>query len=226
MKNIYAKEMKELFLITCFVASIFFTDAVAQKRFIQIENSSLKIPEKYTIGTCSFKIKNMFGGYLSTYSDGTPPVGIYNLPATGPNAPHVLQSFGIYCQSGSDNEVDFELGAKQVNGQWFRYDPMPDRPDLMLFEKSAHPQNVTLKGKNWTGVALTIDDTTGDEEKRDRMFHFCLIHKEQALCGSTPVVWLAHPKRNELWMMKAILQSVVFSDPPAPLSTSASSAAK
>jgi hypothetical protein len=63
-----------------------------------------------------------------------------------------------------------------------------------------------LKGINWTGLAYTADGTTGDESKRARVFHFCLIHNAQALCGETPVVWLVEPKVSELWKVKAILE--------------------
>lgn len=160
------------------------------------------------------------GCYLSTYSDSTPPTGIYHLPATGPKAPHLLSSFSLDCLSADTNDIGIVLGAKQVNGQWVRYVILPDRPNLALFEKGAHPQAVSLKGENWTGVGSTIDETTGDEEKRTRKFSFCLIHNTQALCGNMPVVWLADPKHNDLWMAKEILQSVVFSDLVVPLSAS------
>jgi hypothetical protein len=55
------------------------------------------------------------------------------------------------------------------------------------------------------------------------VFYFCLIHGAQALCGKTPVAWLARPKVNELWKAKAILESVEFVDAPSPTSDSTAS---
>lgn len=169
----------------------------------------------YVVGKCRFRIANVLGGhfYVPNHNDPLSQQGIYDFPDTGPKAPEVLQSFGLFCESASEDDVGAMLGAKQIDGRWLRYSPALYSPQLTPFENGAHPQTVSLKGKNWTGVALTIDDTTGDEEKRNRIFNFCLIHKGQALCGSTPVVRLAHPKRNELWMMKLILQSIMFVDP-------------
>ena len=183
---------------------------------------------RQVVGPCQFQIANMFGGYFDVpheHNDSVPQVGIYYLPEVGPKAPHVLYGgFSLDCWSSQDTDVYAALGAKPANGQWMRYSPSLYGPQLTPFEKGAHPQTVILKGKNWTGIGLTIDETRGDEEKRARMFSFCLIHKAQALCGSTPVVWLADPKHNDLWMMKSILQSAVFSDPTIPVSPSASPA--
>ncbi len=177
----------------------------------------------HVVGPCQFQIANMFGGNFDVsreHNDSVPQQGIYYFPDVGPKAPHVLSSFSLNCWSSRDTDVDAALGAKRTNDQWMRYGPSLDGPDLTPFEKGAHPQTVTLKGENWTGIGLTVDATTGDKEKRPRVFSFCLIHETQALCGSVPVVWLADPKHNDLWMVKSILQSVVFSDPPAPVSAS------
>jgi hypothetical protein len=163
----------------------------------------------------------MFGGYFDVpreHNDSVPQQGIYYFPDIGPKAPHVLSGFSLDCWRFDDATVDTLLGAKKVNGRWMRYDPSAETPGLTPFEMNAHPRTVTLKGANWTGIGLTVDATTGDEERRLRFFNFCLIHKAQALCGNLPVARLADPKYDELWMVKAILQSVVFSDPSAPAS--------
>jgi len=83
----------------------------------------------------------------------------------------------------------------------------------MPFDRGARPRTIPLEGRNWTGIGLTVDSTTGDEKSRPRMFYFCLIHESHALCGASPVQWLADPqKRNDLWKLKTILESVEFID--------------
>jgi hypothetical protein len=178
-----------------------------------------------TVGACKFKITNLFGGKLIIPNPkATPPrQGIYDLPDTGPKASSVIRSFALFCIDASDKEIGTRLNAKQVNGNWFRYTPWPlrDETELEPFEPGAHPQTVQFKGSNWSGVGLTVDDTTGDEKRRSRTFYFCLIHQAHALCGNSPVQWFADPKnRNELWKIRAILQSVEFVDAPSTMESS------
>jgi hypothetical protein len=116
------------------------------------------------------------------------------------------------------------LDAKYVDGHWLSSGPV-DGPEFVPFDRQAHVQTIRLKGTNWTGTAYTADDTTGDERRRARVFHFCLIHDAHALCGNTPVIWLANPKRNQLSKIKAILESVYFIDTPSPASASVASSA-
>jgi len=178
-----------------------------------------------TVGACKFKIANLFGGKLIIPNPkATPPrQGIYDLPDTGPKASSVIRNFALFCIDASDKEIGTRLNARQVNGKWFRYTQWPrrDETEFTPFEPGAHPQTVQFKGSNWSGMGLTIDDTTGDEKRRARTFYFCLIHQAHALCGNSPVQWFADPaKRNELWKIKAILQSVEFIDEPPPVESS------
>jgi hypothetical protein len=175
---------------------------------------------EYVVKKCQFHITNMFGGhfYIPSHQDSLSQMGLYDFPDTGPGVLPVLQTFGLSCQSSSIDEVGIALGAKQVDGKWLQYDPLPGTSGLTSFDGNAHPRTVTLKGANWAGIGLTVDATTGDEEKRLRFFSFCLIHNTQALCGNTPVARLADPKHNDLWRVKSILQSVVFCNPPGPAS--------
>ena len=172
-----------------------------------------------TVGACKFKIANLFGGefFVPRPNDTPPQQGIYDLPDTGPKASSVIRSFALFCIDASDKKIGTMLNARQVNGKWFMYEPWPLRDELELtpFDQGAHPQTVQFKGSTWSGMGLTVDDTTGDEKRRARTFYFCLIHQTHALCGKSPVQWLGDPKkRNELWKIKAILQSVEFVDVP------------
>lgn len=166
-------------------------------------------------GQCQFQITDMFGGSFDVPQepgDSGLRQGMYYFPATGPEAPHVLGSFSLDCRSSQNADIDTALEARQINGEWMKYDPLPGRSDFIPFDKEAHPQTVTLQGKNWTGTGLTVDATIGDEQQRTRIFRFCLIHETQALCGDIPVARLTDPKDSELWKAKAILQSIEFFD--------------
>ncbi|MFM0606966.1 hypothetical protein PQR05_20800 [Paraburkholderia sediminicola] len=132
--------------------------------------------------------------------------------------------FSLLCTDATEERLTIALNAKYVDGRWLTYGPV-NGPEFIHFDKRAHFQTIHLNGKNWIGRAYTTDDTTGDEKRRARLFYFCLIHNAHALCGYTPVVWLAKPKRNQLWKIKAILESVEFVDTPLPASASAAASA-
>ena len=196
------------------VASLF---SVIAHATAQVAIPAIPAETTATVGACKFKIANLFGGefFVPRPNDTPPQQGIYDLPDTGPKASSVIRSFALFCIDASDKEIGSRLNARQVDGKWFRYTQWPrrDEAELTPFERGAHPQTVQFKGSNWSGVGLTVDDTTGDEKRRSRTFYFCLIHQAHALCGNSPVQWFADPKkRNELWKIKAILQSVEFID--------------
>jgi hypothetical protein len=168
----------------------------------------------------------MFGGHFGVpYPHGSPPSGTYYLPLMGPMA-FRTGGFALFCRDSSEKQIGIALGAKYVSGQWLRYDPWGDGPELTPFDKQEHARSVPLKGTNWAGTALTIDDTTGDEKRRGRRLSFCLIHETLALCGHAPVAWLAdRKKRNDIERIKAILESAEFVDTPSPASGIAASSA-
>jgi hypothetical protein len=217
-------EMKNVAILLC-AATL--TAAMSQ-RSAQAQDSAAQTIARslQSVGRCQFRIANMFGGEFEVpqeHNESVSQQGIYYFTEIGPKAPRVLRSFSLNCLSATDQDIGIALGASHSHDRWMRYDLSLGDPALTPFEKSANPQTVALKGTNWTGIGLTVDATTGDEETRARSFSFCLIHNEQALCGNTPVAWLANPIHNDLWMVKSILRSVVFSDAPTPASVSASS---
>ncbi len=202
------------------VSSLFYCTAIAQY-FSTAKLKGIATPSKaHIVDPCRFKIADMFGGHFRALnSDGSPPQeGSYYLPITGPMA-SLNGGFGLFCQEANERQIGIALGAKYVNDRWLKYSPWGDDPELTPFDEQAHAQTVPLSGANWIGTALTVDDTTGDEERRARIFSFCLIHQALALCGTTPVEWLANPKTNQLWKIKAILQSVQFVDTPVSVSS-------
>jgi len=176
-----------------------------------------------SVGRCQFRIANLFGGEFEVpreHNESAPQQGIYYFTDITSKAPRVLRSFSLDCWDATDRDISAALGATQFRGSWMRYAPSLGGRTLTPFEENANPQTVILAGANWTGIGLTVDATTGDEERRPRVFSFCLIHKAKALCGNTPVAWLSNPKHNDLSMMKSILQSVVFFDSPTSISAS------
>ncbi|MGU7771960.1 hypothetical protein ACV229_17545 [Burkholderia sp. MR1-5-21] len=179
---------------------------------------------EHVVGSCRFSIANMFGGeFRAPRPDSSPPrQGAYYLPITGPMA-FRAGGFGMVCVDANEERITTAQNAKYVDGQWLRYGPV-DGPEFVPFDKQANARTIPLKGKNWAGIAYTEDETTGDERRRARVFHFCLTHDTHALCGNTPVQWLADRKmRSDLNRIKAILESVEFVDIPTP--TGASDAA-
>ncbi|MGQ7933540.1 hypothetical protein [Paraburkholderia sp. D1E] len=179
---------------------------------------------EHTVGPCRFRITNMFGGDFDVpHPDSSPPQqGSYYLPLTGPMAA-LNDGFSLFCIDATEKRLTVALNARYADGRCLNYGPVGG-PEFVPFDEKARFRTIKLKGKNWIGRAYTADDTTGDEKSRARVFHFCLIHNAYALCGDTPVVWLARPKRNQLWKIKAILESVEFVDAPLPASAAASAA--
>ncbi|WP_423193268.1 hypothetical protein [Cupriavidus sp. H18C2] len=176
----------------------------------------------HVVGSCHFRIEDMFGGeFRVSHSDKSfPQSGSYYLPITGPDG-FLAGGFGISCIDSSEEKITSALGAKYEDGHWMRYGPV-NGPEFVPYEKQASARTISLKGKNWTGRAYTEDDTTGDERRRARVFHFCLIHNDHALCGYTVVEWLSdRKKRNDLDRIKAILESVEFVETSAPDGVSA-----
>lgn len=184
--------------------------------------------KEYAVGACLIRIESeMFGGNFEVHDEGTPAVGIFTFPdASSKNSVGLSNGFTLFCVDASDEKIDTMLNARQVNGKWFTYNPWPgpDEPEWKPFDQGAHARTVQFKGSNWRGTGLTVDATTGDEKSRARTFYFCLVHQTHALCGKSPVQWLADPgKRNELWKIRAILQSIEFVDTPPSVEPSPSS---
>ena len=87
-------------------------------------------------------------------------------------------SFGCYAGASQD-DIDGQLGAKKVDGQWISLDYAAPFVPEQNFE------TMDLTGKNWKGRIVAYDMITGPEETRARFFNFCLVedHGPQVLCG-------------------------------------------
>lgn len=194
-----------------------FTDPVNSSTSENSASSNISISE-HAMGSCRLQIANLFGGHLDAYLQNSkgPANGAYYLPATGPLSSGVLgDGFGLVCLNANDSDsIAAQLDAKQLNGKWLRYSFFDD--SWVPFEEQQHAHVISLHGVNWSGTGIIVDDVAGDERYRQRIFRFCLIRGTNALCGKTPIAYLTNPKVNELWKIRAILQSVKFLDGPIP----------
>ncbi|WP_416051099.1 hypothetical protein [Cupriavidus basilensis] len=218
--------MKKLILSLCIagvVAAQSFSTATAQGSAQVLAERTTTVA--HVVGSCRFSITNMFDGHFEAFDESSPEQGGYLLPITGPKA-FLTDGFSVFCVDGNEERITSAMNAKYVDGHWLRYGAVNTAPEFVPFEKQANARTVQLKGKNWTGVAYTEDDTAGDERRRARVLHFCLIHNAHALCGNTPVKWLADRKvRSDLDRIKAILESIEFVDTPTPAGASSTSGA-
>ena len=179
-------------------------------------NAGASPSAEYVAGACHFRIANLFGGHFAADPKDSPPMGVYYFPSEGPfKSPVLYSGLGIFCIDATDSDkIAARVGAKQVNGELLQPDFSGDSLIWKPFDKQQHAEIITLSGKNWSGSGVLVDDTTGDEQTRSRNFSFCLIHDGHALCSKLPIMYLSEPKVNELWKIKAILNSVEFIDGP------------
>ncbi len=81
---------------------------------------------------------------------------------------------------------------------------------------------INFKGKNWIGVGVLLDETSGKPQFKQRKFSYCLKEETStsALCGYTHVRYLMNPKHDVLNKVLKIFSSIEFvnsaSQPPAP----------
>jgi len=110
----------------------------------------------------------------------------------------------------SKNETARELGAAYnvEKEQW-----------VPIFDNERAARNLRpvtkvreLKAINGSGFYLTLDDTNGDPDRRERYMTFCIFQDVVAVCGDRVVMSLVDPKGDLLPYMLRILRSVEFVD--------------
>jgi hypothetical protein len=167
----------------------------------------------YTDGKCHFRIAETSRQRYDT--------GLYMFDPT--NANPTGWSFGFACHTGaSQDDIVGQLGAKRVDGQWISEDFSAP------FTPAQHFQTYTLAGKNWTGRVTAYDQTTGDEDTRQRFFLFCLVetHGPQVLCGQVQGLTIGTVNTaDKIKKVLAVLKTLVFVDQPANPPTASSAAA-
>jgi len=167
----------------------------------------------YVIGKCNFRINDLHGG---TFSADKESGGYTGLEAK--NNP----AFTAYCHAGtSQNDLDEQLDIKQANGKlvW--------SGNGMPFSPPQHFQLRKFAGKNWSGTSVGYDMTEGPEERRQRLFLYCLIETKgsQVLCGNAEAGQPSSPATSKtIQKILAVLKSVEFVDPSTAAANPASAA--
>ena len=202
--------------LTAFFCSLLLVAMTAKAEMSTSKSTSSVTEAKYySIGQCRFVINSLGGGAFTADNRSEPSAGAYTgLLATDD------PEFTIFCYPGaSDDEISDQLGAKKINGKWVWLGT--GEP----FESAQHFKIFAFSGKNWTGQAVTYDDTTGDEAMRQRRFSFCLLQTggSQVLCGTSSVMPLGYPKSNVLPKIMAVLRSIEFVNLPSPADANAAS---
>ncbi|MFL9927649.1 hypothetical protein PQR62_25510 [Herbaspirillum lusitanum] len=113
--------------------------------------------------------------------------------------------------------VDVDNG--RVNNGWARFDEYKNRWEAYFSGDDEDRRLLApvtkvyqIQAINSRGYVITIDQTYGAPESRDRNMHFCLLRPPKALCGEAPVMRLNTPQNNALPYVLEVLKSVEFID--------------
>lgn len=110
-------------------------------------------------------------------------------------------SFGLYCRPSDDPVMTGGLTRfDQTTGRWekdldARFGPM-SAEDRKVLDKATQVWNI--QAANSTGYAAIEEDTTGDEELRQRILYFCLFRLSKAICGGGDVGMLREGRKGDL----------------------------
>ena len=112
----------------------------------------------------------------------------------------------------------FKIDDGRVNDGWAKFNEQKKQWEPRFINEEDHLQRhkVTkiypIQALNSQGFVVTEDDLIGEEWRRDRNMHFCLLRPPKALCGDAPVMRLNDPKSNVLPYVLQILRSIEFID--------------
>ncbi|MBN3853349.1 hypothetical protein G3N59_08175 [Paraburkholderia sp. Ac-20340] len=156
---------------------------------------------------CHFKITDPYSGTLTVYEDqGT---AYYNVDINKKVRRPFETRMQFSCESATDEKTISQLaGMKKTNRGW-----AIDQQSGYTKIKGAHTTFYSLKGKGWRGGGVSMDDINGDEGQRNRVYTFCIIHQQVALCGAVSrVAYLKHLNESVLPQVIKILNSIEFID--------------
>ncbi len=118
--------------------------------------------------------------------------------------------FGLTCHDAEKfKDGDDTVSFDPQSGTWkkdvtkrmekafgFEMSPQEYQRIYQKQDKAIRVYNVTAV--NASGFASTVDDTTGDERKRQKDLGFCLFNPPKALCGGGVVGYLADGPKSDL----------------------------
>lgn len=166
---------------------------------------------------CHFKMADAYNGSLTLTTDGAPPLANYHAEIN-PKARHPFETWIQFsCQNPVTEKTLSELAGLKMTDKGWALDSSPDSIGL----PEAHTTFYPLHGKNWEAGGVTQDDVNGDEDRRTRVFAFCIPHNKLALCGVVrDVAYLSHLNESVLPQVIQLLESIEFIDAPSGLASS------
>ncbi|WP_156481059.1 hypothetical protein [Variovorax sp. PAMC 28711] len=175
-------------------------------------------------GGCQFRIGDLQSGRLDIGGDqGRRQAVVYLQKDWAAVAPVLLS-----CNPRKPEIIDVSLGARRVGGRWIPVDGRDKACDRTRFPRSLrktvnqdapcfYPQEnfktFSLKGKNWEGVGMFLDMTTGDPKFRQRSLSYCLLPQavaEAAVCGHVYVRDLRNSRSDISSAVLKVLTSIEF----------------
>jgi hypothetical protein len=163
---------------------------------------------------CRFKFTDPFFGYLSDewyYSRSKIPFGFmcYNATDPDPSKPNLADGFS----------VNFDMKAKRWVSDRSRFEAHlraqgMDEEWVKKYADADHFYELTTKTAK--GFAMTRDHVIGDESRRERHLHYCLIREPKAICGQGVMGTLddikKRPKTDLTPYALQILRTIEFVD--------------
>lgn len=168
--------------------------------------------------SCRFKFTDPFFGYLTDewyYARNKIPFGFMCYDATDPDPskPNLADGFSVNFDVKMSRWVSdrsrFEshLTAQGMETEWVK-----------KYADADHFYELTTGTA--TGFAITRDDVIGDESRRERHLHYCLIREPKAICGQGVMGSLEDIKKNPRIDLTPyalqILRSIEFLDEEQP----------
>lgn len=145
----------------------------------------------------------------------------------------VALGFGLSCRHADDSTVtsglaklndETGLWEKDLDGALAPPPPTPEERKIL----DAATRVLSIQSVNSKGYASLIEDTVGDEERRQRRMFFCLFRPPKAICGNGEVGILREGRKGDLTPHALkIIRSIEFlpdepqpqsAEPPAPSS--------
>lgn len=167
---------------------------------------------------CRFKFTDPFFGYMADewyYSKNKIPFGFMCYTATDPDpskpnlADGLSVNFDVKANRWVKDRSRFEahLRAQGMEEEWVKKYADADR----FYE---------LTTQTAKGFAMTRDDVIGDESRRERHLHYCLIREPKAICGQGVMGTLKgikkRPKTDLTSYALKILRTIEFVDEDPP----------
>ena len=172
-------------------------------------------------------LRSLDGGLGADPSTGMGGLAINPIPKSWKSNLGAL-GLSLRCPNANDLQAtklarfdeSLQLWIKDLDARFGEMTPY----DRKILDKATRLFNI--QAANSKGYAIYVDDTTGDEDKRERHMQFCLLHPPKALCGGGTVAQIVdgRPKGDLTKQALEIIKSIEFLDdaPPAPPSAAAS----